>query len=447
MSLDIELTNDFRLLHLIFGGIGVILNSVLLLIALFETPQPIRLYSTLIINFALTDALACILDIFIEIRVLPYPNEDSMAHIMNGPCKYLGKTTCAIGFSLYLHTLTHSIWSLLISFGYRYLVLFNTIFKRKMIILVIMGFYFPSFLQAITYWSNFVDRSEILPIVRRVHPDYDLSENVGLLTGITDLTTPSVIYGMAHTTLMITPVYISLFIIRWKIVKILTKDQESMSRETKQMHRQLLKVLTLQAILPATSFGTSYLFMGSLSLENVCDTVNCAGGQSVCHQTQIPCDPLVGKCNTTRWCFSPFPCNITVPYCSQKNQEDYKRELDDSKTPFELTRLNNSIVSDAEKELLCKGIKCFGLGQCTVSAVPCVESPDCLRYLPTCDDSPALGGAKRLKRKLHSSDQYKGPLSWTDQLLILLVFLAFGLVFLLVFLFLRCLERCSFIPK
>ncbi|KAF1751273.1 hypothetical protein GCK72_017827 [Caenorhabditis remanei] len=259
---DTELVSDFRILHSVFGGTGLILNVILLLLAIFVTPKVIRLYSILIINFAITDAFACLLDIFIEIRVLPYPNEDSMAHIMNGVCKYFGLTTCVVGFSLYLHTLTHSIWSLLISFAYRYLILFNTSFKRKSIILVILAFYFPSFLQAVTYWSNFVERYEILPIVQRVHPTYDFSESVGLLTGITDLYSPSVIYGMFHTTFPVTPIYIAIFIVRWKIIRVLMKNQDSMSKETKAMHSQLLKVLTLQAILPATSFGTSYLFMG-----------------------------------------------------------------------------------------------------------------------------------------------------------------------------------------
>ncbi|CAP29266.2 Protein CBR-SRD-16 [Caenorhabditis briggsae] len=262
MSVDIELTTTFRILHAFFGGAGTILNLILLLLALFQSPKVIRLYATLIINFAITDLLACLLDTFIEIRVLPYPNEDSMAHVMNGSCKYFGLTTCAVGFSLYLHTLTHSIWSLLISFGYRYLILFKISLKRKTIILVILAFYFPSFLQGVTYWSNFVERYEILPIVRRVHPDYDFSEHIGLLTGITDLYSPSVVYGMLHTTLQVTPVYISIFIIRWKTVKILTKNKESMSKETKALHTQLLRVLTLQAVLPSTSFFTTYLFMG-----------------------------------------------------------------------------------------------------------------------------------------------------------------------------------------
>ncbi|EFP10779.1 hypothetical protein CRE_02536 [Caenorhabditis remanei] len=269
MITDVELANDFRAIHLIFGGMGSILNLCLLYLAIFQTPKAIRLYSTLIINFAVTDALTCLLDIFIAIRfrVLPYPNEDSMAHIMNGVCKNFGLTTCVIGFSLYLHTLSHSIWSLLISFGYRYLILFNTSFvKCSSVTLVILAFYLPSFLQAVTYWTNFVERSEILPIIKRVHPDYDFTESVGLLTGITDLSSVSVVYGMIHTTLPITPVYISVFIIRWKTVKILTKKRDFMSQDTKIMHSQLLKVLTLQAILPATTFGTSYLFIGCKSI-------------------------------------------------------------------------------------------------------------------------------------------------------------------------------------
>nr|pir hypothetical protein C04E6.9 - Caenorhabditis elegans [Caenorhabditis elegans] len=262
MITDSELTSYFRILHAIFGGTGCILNAVLILLVIFETPKHIRLYSILILNFAIFDLAACILDIFIEIRVLPYPNEDSMAHIMNGVCKHFGLTACAVGFSLYLHTLTHSIWSLLISFAYRYLILFKTTFKRNNILLVILAFYFPSFLQAVTYWTNFVERFEILPILMRVHPDYDFSDSSILITGITNLYTPSVVYGMLHTTLPVTPIYIAIFITRWKIIKVLKKNQSSMSKGTRAQHDQLLKILTIQAILPSTSFFTSWLFMG-----------------------------------------------------------------------------------------------------------------------------------------------------------------------------------------
>lgn len=107
----------------------------------------------------------------------------------------------------------------------------------------------------------------------RVHPDYDFSDSSILITGITNLYTPSVVYGMLHTTLPVTPIYIAIFITRWKIIKVLKKNQSSMSKGTRAQHDQLLKILTIQAILPSTSFFTSWLFMGCefKNLEGMCE--------------------------------------------------------------------------------------------------------------------------------------------------------------------------------
>ena len=93
-----------------------------------------------------------------------------------------------------------------------------------------------------TYWTNFVDRSTILPIAKRVYPEYDFETEPGLLTGITNLFSVSATYAILHMTLPITPVYITIFILRRSITKTLTKSHSIMSKETKAVHAQLLKV-------------------------------------------------------------------------------------------------------------------------------------------------------------------------------------------------------------
>ncbi|EGT53636.1 hypothetical protein CAEBREN_09773 [Caenorhabditis brenneri] len=185
----------------------------------------------------------------------------------------------------------------------------------------------------------------------------------------------------------------------------------------------------------------------------VCQAVTCAG-QLVCHEKLISCDTGIGKCNTTRWCFpGQKNCEITVPYCSQKNEDDYDRDLLDSQTSFEFIRPNNTNITTEEKAELCKGYKCFGMSQCEVVylTIPCgnrsLINETCHQWLPSCDDSPMLNDAARLKKKQMAGIMTKEMLSWMDIAMIVTVFLVFGMIFLMVFLFIRCLERCGFIPR
>ncbi|PIC27500.1 hypothetical protein B9Z55_019736 [Caenorhabditis nigoni] len=94
----------------------------------------------------------------------------------------------------------------------------------------------------VTYWTNFVDRATILPIAKRVYPEYNFSEESGLLTGITNLFSVSAMYAILHMTVPVTPVYIAIFILRRKIIKMLMRSRNVMSKETKAVHAQLLKV-------------------------------------------------------------------------------------------------------------------------------------------------------------------------------------------------------------
>nr|pir hypothetical protein C04E6.10 - Caenorhabditis elegans [Caenorhabditis elegans] len=262
MAQEIALSIFVKSWHIFFGITGVILNLVLILLVVFKSPNAIRVYSRLITNFAVTDFLACLLDIFIEIRVLPSPNEATITYILNGFCTYFGLSTCAIGLSMYIHTLTHSLWSLFISFVFRYLILYKVSLKEKHILLALFVFYIPSFVQAATYWTSFVDSSTILPITKRIYPQYNFELETGLITGITNLFSVSAIYAVLHMTIPVTPVYITIFILRRKILKTLMMSYNVMSKETKAIHAQLMKALTFQAFIPVAAWAAVYVYIG-----------------------------------------------------------------------------------------------------------------------------------------------------------------------------------------
>ncbi|CAL2045357.1 unnamed protein product [Caenorhabditis brenneri] len=128
--------------------------------------------------------------------------------------------------------------------------------------------------ESVTYWTNFVDRSTILPIAKRVYPEYDFQKEPGLLTGITNLFSVSAIYAVLHMTLPVTPVYITIFILRRKIMKTLMKSHNLMSKGTKVVHAQLLKALTFQAIIPVAAWIAVYVYVASIISVNFFNFIN-----------------------------------------------------------------------------------------------------------------------------------------------------------------------------
>lgn len=86
-----------------------------------------------------------------------------MTYILNGYCRYFGLTTCTVGLSLFIHTLTHSLWSLFISFAYRYFILFHGGIKRRHVLLVLFLFYVPSLIQAVSTSSKWIFPNNFVP--------------------------------------------------------------------------------------------------------------------------------------------------------------------------------------------------------------------------------------------------------------------------------------------
>ncbi|CAI2354041.1 unnamed protein product [Caenorhabditis sp. 36 PRJEB53466] len=241
----------FNIWHWFWALFGCSLNLLLIYAAIFKSPRAIRTYATLIINFAITDLLECLLDLFIQIRLIPAPGDVSITYVLNGLCKYISPLACKLGTSFFLHCIPHAVWSLLLSFGYRYYILHNAALTRGTIVKILIIVYIPSLFQGLTYWTTFVDRDEILPKAREWFPDYNWDAETGVITGILDVTDWAAAYGICHLCLPIFPVYTAIFIFRRKIIAHLKASTNMMAKETKAAHAQLLKALTFQAFIPA----------------------------------------------------------------------------------------------------------------------------------------------------------------------------------------------------
>lgn len=97
-----------------------------------------------------------------------------------------------------------------------------------------------------TFWTAFVNRETILPIAEEYFPHYNLSQETGTILGVTSINSFPVIFLIIHLCVPIFPIYITIFIMRAKIVKNLMEKASMMSQDTRAGHKQILKVIRFQ---------------------------------------------------------------------------------------------------------------------------------------------------------------------------------------------------------
>uniref|UniRef100_A0A8R1HK65 Uncharacterized protein n=2 Tax=Caenorhabditis japonica TaxID=281687 RepID=A0A8R1HK65_CAEJA len=236
----------FSIAHALVAALGMSFNLLLIYLALFQTPRVMRSYSTLIVNYAITDFSACLCDLFVQQRIIPAGL--TLGYVSNGLCKHFGPTACYVGYSLMLHFFSHSLWSLLLSFSYRYYILFKPSPTRYHLCIVVFLVYTPSLLQWVSFLWAQDDPDEIMDILTKQFPTYDLKDHV--VSGTKNIICFSALYTILHMTLPITPVYICILLLRRKIVERLNFKGVNVTKDTKNLHSQLLMALTYQAIIP-----------------------------------------------------------------------------------------------------------------------------------------------------------------------------------------------------
>ncbi|CAI5446801.1 unnamed protein product [Caenorhabditis angaria] len=70
------------------------------------------------------------------------------------------------------------------------------------------------------------------------------------VSGTLDIFVPGTLFSIFHMTLPICPVYLGILILRRKIVRSLEAKDFRVTKETRKLQKQLLRVLTIQACLP-----------------------------------------------------------------------------------------------------------------------------------------------------------------------------------------------------
>uniref|UniRef100_A0A8R1DEZ6 Uncharacterized protein n=1 Tax=Caenorhabditis japonica TaxID=281687 RepID=A0A8R1DEZ6_CAEJA len=255
----------FSITHGIISALGMSFNLLLIYLAIYQTPRVMRSYSTLIINFALTDFGACFCDFFVQQRIIP--GGLTLGYVSNGVCKYFGVTTCYVGYSLMLHFFAHSLWSLLLSFSYRCYILYKPSPTRQELALLALLIYMPSLLQWVSFLWAQDEPAEIVEIFHQKFPAYNLTGQT--VSGTKNILCFSALFTILHMTLPVTPVYICILLLRRKIVARLSFKGVVITKDTKNLHSQLLMALTYQAAIPGFYlFGVASYATGQFGLYN-----------------------------------------------------------------------------------------------------------------------------------------------------------------------------------
>uniref|UniRef100_A0A8R1E8F0 Uncharacterized protein n=1 Tax=Caenorhabditis japonica TaxID=281687 RepID=A0A8R1E8F0_CAEJA len=261
----LDLLTFVSLTHDIVAVLGMSFNLLLVYLALFQTPRVMRSYSTLIANFAITDFFACFFDLFVQQRLIPAGL--TLGYVFNGPCKYIGSNVCYAGYSLLLHFISHSIWSLLLSFSYRCYILYEPTPSRHKLCLIILLIYIPSCFQWISFLWAQDDPAEIMEILDQKFPQYDLKGQT--VSGTKNIMCFSALFTILHMILPISPVYTCILILRRKIIARLSFNGVNVTKDTKNLHTQLLMALTYQAIIPGINLISIFSYaIGQSGLYN-----------------------------------------------------------------------------------------------------------------------------------------------------------------------------------
>ncbi|VDO49151.1 unnamed protein product [Haemonchus placei] len=224
--------------------VGVAANTFMIFVILKKTPTQLATFSIIFLNTAFCDLLACFTALLVRQRVIPTAVD--LCYISNGPCTYFGPSVCFFMNGFMLHLFAHAIWGILFSFAYRYYILNHPPPKQSSVAVVIVLIYLPSFLQLVLYSLSASD-SEQVKLVIEEKLGYNVSSEC--VSGHLNLDW-KMDYVNAHMVLSTPTSFIGVLILRKLITSSVIVGVVNMSENTRRLHSQLIRVLTIQACLP-----------------------------------------------------------------------------------------------------------------------------------------------------------------------------------------------------
>ncbi|KAF8384433.1 hypothetical protein PRIPAC_73575 [Pristionchus pacificus] len=230
------------------GFLGIAGNAILLLAIKFRSPSSWKSYTILLANCAMIDFVACFSTWMSIERFVPFKQVTTSVYL--GPCTLVSGFACHILHSIMLHSVTHSLFLIVVAFCYRLYVLGRSPPSKKNMIIFCIAIYAPTFsILVASFFTN--DPPDVVREgLKLLHPDHDQFEGY-VIEGHVDLQPrPLSKFIMAYMIGPIIPLCILVFFVRQKVIGKIKSKEDVMTERTKEMHKSLVKVLTLQASLP-----------------------------------------------------------------------------------------------------------------------------------------------------------------------------------------------------
>ncbi|CAL2046264.1 unnamed protein product [Caenorhabditis brenneri] len=299
----------YQEVHVVLSALGVVINGLTLILALTKSPRIMRLCAVIIAIKTTTDIMASVMNAFTMSRIVTDGNYIFI--ISTGYCTSIGPTACYSGHMFYICFLECNLIWMISSYIFRYYILYVKDPKRKTIQLTAFCLITPCFFH-MTAWISFFERkTDVIPF-----------EKVGLEPGNLFVLGGTVVYYSTITLfiqLFITGILVvcSYFWIRGVLINY-SQNMGAISRETKNLNKLLVKIITFQVFLPSFIFMGVFLFF--IQFFNVYHHVLLEYSISIVFMLS----PIL----------SPFSYLLFVPH--YRNFFLFKRTRSDSTTSLEL---------------------------------------------------------------------------------------------------------------
>ncbi|EPB69649.1 hypothetical protein ANCCEY_11256 [Ancylostoma ceylanicum] len=168
--------NGLRIALLVINSLissaGIVANLVLLIIISVATPKPIRTYSVLIVNYAVTDLFTSLAQALTVPRLIT--ENGSFLLVFYGACSEISSRTCLYSFFVETFGFSHGLNSILLSICYRYFSLRYGVPKRKPIIILCFITCLPSLVPMLVLCQKWANESTVANLIAKYRSDmYD----------------------------------------------------------------------------------------------------------------------------------------------------------------------------------------------------------------------------------------------------------------------------------
>ncbi|EYC42364.1 hypothetical protein Y032_0534g3070 [Ancylostoma ceylanicum] len=264
--------NGLRIALLVINSLissaGIVANLVLLIIISVATPKPIRTYSVLIVNYAVTDLFTSLAQALTVPRLIT--ENGSFLLVFYGACSEISSRTCLYSFFVETFGFSHGLNSILLSICYRYFSLRYGVPKRKPIIILCFITCLPSLVPMLVLCQKWANESTVANLIAKYRSDMPQTSalecvcwrveplktrrgcdgDLAFTAGILDASDVLVSCVLIFYVLPWLPIMITINVLKSKMYALVRCRATVLSSETLRLHANLIKALTTQSLTP-----------------------------------------------------------------------------------------------------------------------------------------------------------------------------------------------------